>query len=120
DPYFRIMLLRGMAWAAGESPYRFDPLVLCGARVSEKLAEVTTDTIKEKVDSVPPVAGDPDLLLWLDGSDRQTIDIDAAGNVSQWRSKATGVPLQFMSSPDQQPKYVPGGLGAQPAIEFDG
>ena len=28
DAYFRIFLLRGMAWAAGESPYRFDPLVL--------------------------------------------------------------------------------------------
>jgi type 1 glutamine amidotransferase len=28
DPYFRILLLRGMAWAAGESPYRFDGLVL--------------------------------------------------------------------------------------------
>ena len=33
DPYFRMLLLRGMAWAAGESPYRFDPLVLRGARV---------------------------------------------------------------------------------------
>jgi type 1 glutamine amidotransferase len=33
DPYFRILLLRGMAWAAGESPYRFDPLVLRGAAV---------------------------------------------------------------------------------------
>jgi type 1 glutamine amidotransferase len=33
DPYFRILLLRGMAWASGESPYRFDPLVLRGARV---------------------------------------------------------------------------------------
>lgn len=31
DPYLRILLLRGMAWAAGESPYRFDPLVLRGA-----------------------------------------------------------------------------------------
>lgn len=31
DPYFRILLLRGMAWAAGESPYRFDPLILRGA-----------------------------------------------------------------------------------------
>ncbi len=31
DPYFRILLLRGMAWAAGESPYRFDPLVTRGA-----------------------------------------------------------------------------------------
>lgn len=31
DPYFRMLLLRGMAWAAGESPYRFDSLVLRGA-----------------------------------------------------------------------------------------
>jgi type 1 glutamine amidotransferase len=30
DPYLRILLLRGMAWAAGTSPYRFDPLVLKG------------------------------------------------------------------------------------------
>ncbi len=33
DPYARILLLRGMAWAAGESPYRFDRLVLRGAAV---------------------------------------------------------------------------------------
>ncbi|OGV62223.1 MAG: hypothetical protein A2283_20260 [Lentisphaerae bacterium RIFOXYA12_FULL_48_11] len=33
DPFFRILLLRGMAWVAGESPYRFDSLVLQGARV---------------------------------------------------------------------------------------
>ncbi len=33
DPYFRILLLRGMAWAARESPYRFDSLVLRGARL---------------------------------------------------------------------------------------
>jgi type 1 glutamine amidotransferase len=30
DPYFRILLLRGMAWAANESPYRFDRLVMRG------------------------------------------------------------------------------------------
>jgi type 1 glutamine amidotransferase len=30
DPYFRILLLRGMAWAADESPYRFDQLVMRG------------------------------------------------------------------------------------------
>lgn len=36
DPYFRILLLRGMAWAAGESPYRFDPLVLRSAAVAEE------------------------------------------------------------------------------------
>lgn len=28
DPYFRVLLLRGIAWAAGESPYRLDHLVL--------------------------------------------------------------------------------------------
>ena len=33
DPYFRILLLRGMAWAAGESPYRFDQLALRGIRL---------------------------------------------------------------------------------------
>jgi type 1 glutamine amidotransferase len=34
DPYFRILLLRGMAWAAGESPYRFERLVLRGIPLS--------------------------------------------------------------------------------------
>lgn len=31
DPFFRIFLLRGIAWASGESPYRLDGLVLRGA-----------------------------------------------------------------------------------------
>jgi len=35
DPYFRVLMLRGMAWAAGESPYRFDDLVLRGAPLRE-------------------------------------------------------------------------------------
>jgi type 1 glutamine amidotransferase len=30
DPFFRTIVLRGIAWAAGESPYRFDPLILRG------------------------------------------------------------------------------------------
>ncbi len=38
DPYARILLLRGMAWAARESPFRFDPLVLRGARVRDEAA----------------------------------------------------------------------------------
>jgi type 1 glutamine amidotransferase len=33
DPYFRLLLLRGLAWSAGESPYRLDTLALRGARV---------------------------------------------------------------------------------------
>jgi len=36
DPLFRILMLRGMAWAAGESPYRFDELALRGALLSDK------------------------------------------------------------------------------------
>jgi type 1 glutamine amidotransferase len=35
DPYCRILMLRGMAWAAGESPHRFDPLVLRGIELAE-------------------------------------------------------------------------------------
>jgi type 1 glutamine amidotransferase len=35
DPWFRLLLLRGIAWAGGGSVYRFDPLVLRGARVAE-------------------------------------------------------------------------------------
>ncbi len=34
DPYFRILLLRGIAWAGGANLYRLDALVLQGARVS--------------------------------------------------------------------------------------
>ncbi len=30
DPFFRTILLRGIAWAARESPYRFDSLILRG------------------------------------------------------------------------------------------
>jgi type 1 glutamine amidotransferase len=33
DPLFRIVLLRGIAWAAGEPVDRFNVLVLPGARV---------------------------------------------------------------------------------------
>ena len=36
DAHFRILLLRGMAWAAGESPYRFDSLVLEGEKLFEE------------------------------------------------------------------------------------
>ena len=35
DPYFRLLLLRGVAWAAHESPHRLDDLVLRSAAVAE-------------------------------------------------------------------------------------
>ena len=34
NPWFRLLLLRGISWAAGETPYRFDELSLRGARVN--------------------------------------------------------------------------------------
>jgi type 1 glutamine amidotransferase len=36
DPYVRILLVRGMAWAAHESPYHFDRLVLRGIELSDE------------------------------------------------------------------------------------
>jgi type 1 glutamine amidotransferase len=36
DPYFRLWLLRGIAWAARESPYRFDHLTLRSAAVADE------------------------------------------------------------------------------------
>lgn len=35
DPLFRTLLLRGVAWSAGESPYRLDSLVLRGVVASQ-------------------------------------------------------------------------------------
>ena len=35
DPYFRLIVLRGMAFSAGESPYRFDPLILRGSKTRD-------------------------------------------------------------------------------------
>ena len=33
DPYFRLMLLRGMAWAAKDDVYRFDRLAVEGVEM---------------------------------------------------------------------------------------
>jgi type 1 glutamine amidotransferase len=46
DPYFRILLLRGMAWAAKESPYRFDQLALRGIELGEENQYVTAESYK--------------------------------------------------------------------------
>ena len=35
DPYFRLLLLRGMAWSAGQWPYRLDSLVTRGVVLSD-------------------------------------------------------------------------------------
>ena len=36
DPYFRLWLLRGIAWAARENPYRLDDLALRSAAVADE------------------------------------------------------------------------------------
>jgi len=35
DPYFRLLLLRGMAWAARDRPYRFDRLAVDGVELAD-------------------------------------------------------------------------------------
>jgi len=47
DPFFRTLLLRGIAWAADESPYRLDRLVLRGL----------ADSSERSVAAVPPDGG---------------------------------------------------------------
>lgn len=117
DPYFRILALRGIAWAAGESPYRFDPVVLAGARVTEKKPEVA----KVKVAApVAPDAADPDLLLWLDASDAGTLSAGADGKVSAWASKARRAPARLTAAGAKQPLLVRKALGGKPAVRFDG
>jgi type 1 glutamine amidotransferase len=117
DPYFRILLLRGMAWAAGESPYRFDPLVLCGARVTD---EKPVDTSIAAATPVAPEPQDPNLLLWLDASDKATLTLSTDGQVSAWANKAAKVGHQLTSSGTQPPLYAAKALGGHPALQFDG
>jgi HEAT repeat protein/type 1 glutamine amidotransferase len=120
DPYFRILVLRGIAWAAGESPYRFDPLVLAGARTTDRKPVVSEEPKAEPVVQIAPEAGDPNLLLWLDASDAATVTATADGRVSAWASKAAGVPMLLTSTGTQQPAYAAQGLGGRPAVRFDG
>lgn len=108
DPLFRILLLRGMAWAAGESPYRFDPLVLRGARVARP------------VEPESPRADDPELLLWLDATDKTSMVIDDDGHVSQWRNKARPKGRAVTAGGARRPQWIADALGNRPAVRFDG
>lgn len=117
DPYFRLLVLRGMAWAAGESPYRFDPLVLVGARTTDRKP---VETKAPAAAPVAPEAVDPNLLLWLDASDRATVTASPDGRVAAWESKAAGVPARLTSAGAHQPLYAAQALGGHPAVRFDG
>ena len=117
DPYFRILLLRGMAWAAGESPYRFDPLVLAGARTTDREPPVSR---KRSVPAIPPRADDPNLLLWLDASEPVTVKTEPDGKVALWSSRAARTSAKLTSVGRQQPMYAAKALGGRPAVRFDG
>jgi len=117
DPYFRALLLRGMAWAAGESPYRFDRLILRGVPLVDK---PEPGTAQASAAAEPPDPNDPKLLLWLDASDAGTLTVDADGHVSAWANKAAAVDGSLTSSGTQQPLYVAEALAGRPTLRFDG
>jgi type 1 glutamine amidotransferase len=119
DPYFRILLLRGTAWAARESPFRFDPLVVRGARLSDGESIATPERKRKPVPPKRPDPKDERLLLWLDASDLSTLSVGADGLVSQWSSRASAG-RGLSSAASQRPRYVPGAIGGHPAVRFDG
>lgn len=121
DPYFRMLLLRGIAWAAGESPYRFDPLVLCGARVIDGTTSATIEKPKPAVEATTPDAADPNLLLWLDASDTKTVNLNEDAMVNSWRSKAQKKSCTVkVTSAHKRPIFIDDAVAGRPAVTFDG
>jgi HEAT repeat protein/type 1 glutamine amidotransferase len=120
DPYFRILVLRGMAWAAGESPYRFDPIVLSGARTTDQKQAVAAAPKAPVVAPVAPDANDPNLLLWLDAADAASVAAGPDGRVSGWSNKAARAGGKLVSDGVRQPQYVSNALGGRPTVRFDG
>jgi type 1 glutamine amidotransferase/HEAT repeat protein len=117
DPYFRLLLLRGLAWAAKESPYRFDHLALVGARTTDRKP---APAVVKTAAPVAPAADDADLLLWLDAADPRTLTLGPDGRVAAWSTKAAGTRARLSSGGAQQPALVAQGLGGRPAVRFDG
>src|SRR5690606_14448839 len=107
DPYFRILLLRGMAWAASESPFRFDPLVVRGARVYRP------------TESEAPRADDGQLVLWLDATDGNTLEVEEE-RVAAWKNKAADRNDAVTASGSARPQLAPKVMAGQPAVRFDG
>ena len=71
DPYFRIIVLRGMAWAAGESCYRFDPLVTRGIKFKEDLPKKHTAAIKADPKTVEEAIANYTAMLSLPDTPEQ-------------------------------------------------
>ncbi len=117
DPYFRLLVLRGAAWAAKESPFRFDALVLRGVTFREEKRK--TPSVDAERIPVAPDPTDPRLLLWLDAGDKETLTIDPDGGVSAWKNKA-GFGRSLASPGGQRPQYIAEALAGLPALRFDG
>jgi putative heme-binding domain-containing protein len=62
DPFFRLMLLRGMAWAAKENPYRLDPLAVDGVKLAG--GAPNPDTPQKII--TPPVVQSADDTVYAD------------------------------------------------------
>lgn len=120
DPYSRVLLLRGMAWAGRQSPFRFDPLVPRGARVREGEEVAAAFAPRRPAAPVSPDPSDPRLLLWLDASDRSSVTVDPDGGVTDWSSKSARLPRGLSSWGESRPRYVAEGPGGRPALRFDG
>ena len=71
-------------------------------------------------ESLAPQADDPDLLLWLDATDRATLIVDEQGFVSEWSSKGSRVRCGVTAQDLQRPKFVADAWNGKPALRFDG
>ena len=91
----------------------------CDERAARDAA-VTQETPAREVEPRPPQADDPDLLLWLDATDRATLTVDAQGYVSEWKSKATRLACGVNSAGTQRPQLVESAWEGKPAVRFDG
>ena len=68
----------------------------------------------------PPNGDDPDLLLWLDATERTTVTADDEGYVSAWHNKAARLGRPVTSDGAQRPRLVENSLGGKPVLRFDG
>jgi hypothetical protein len=63
DPFFRLVLLRGMCWAARDNPYRLDPLALEGVKLAGVLSPGAGQTNRI---SIPLVVESVDDTVYAD------------------------------------------------------
>src|SRR5690606_11456848 len=62
---------------------------------------------------------DPNLVLWLDATDRDSLSVEG-GHVAAWQNKAAGRSDALTSEGQARPRLVEEAMGGQPAVRFDG